>query len=416
MRSLLLFALLGVASASTSNHDFALKDPIKTQALEKYLFATADWIMTTDVGTNVLNNKSFNSCTDSIFVNGNLARVLLATHKIKANTSYLNEGLKWCDTFADLQIPVAATASPGPSGCWNTGYDQVYIADTGTAVTTLALCYRMQSDKTKQAKYKTALQNFANFVRFGCDKPPSIGSAKTAGVCPPKGKGWVNGDGSLGDGWYKDKLNSEPYTISTGTLGACGFAEMDAILSDDALGAIAQGAAQWLVKNRTSDGRIPYIISPPDTKSVTYQPITYSAEGFIAVDLRFPSAKASLAPLESTCQWLVHNQSADGSWGKFLPGDMHGQLGNSNNLPPPHVAFTPSGDAYRSPRALSFLQWCHSRVHALPAFEDSINKYVDFLLNETNSKDFGVNTLALPTGFVALAVADLLQPWVTFVV
>jgi hypothetical protein len=404
----LLLVALALTSANTD-----LLSPLDNAKLEKYLFATADWIMTTDVGSNVLNNKTyFPTCNDSIFINGNLARVLLASHKIQANTSWLNEGLKWCDSFVDVQIPVVASASPGPSGCWNTGYNQVYIADTGTAVTTLALCHRMQSDKSKQARYKNALQSFANFVRFGCDKPPSIGSAKVAGVCPPKGKGWVNSDGSLGDGWYKDMLNSASYTISTGTLGACGFAEMDAILSDDALGTVAKGAANWLVQNRTADGRIPYIISPPETKSVTYQPIAYSAEGFIAVDLRFPSAQASLAPLVSTCQWLANNQSTDGSWGKFMPGVNHD---------PGHLGFTPSGDAYRSPRALSMLQWCASRIPALPTktkkqFESSITKYVGFLLNETNSKDFGVNTLALPTGFVALAVADLIQPWVTFVV
>ena len=44
----------------------------------------------------------------------------------------------------------------------------------------------------------------------------------------------------------------------------------------------------------------------------TFQPITYSTESFIDVDLRFTpgnaSTKALLAPLKKTVLWLVHNQ------------------------------------------------------------------------------------------------------------
>jgi len=41
-----------------------------------------------------------------------------------------------------------------------------------------------------------------------------------------------------------------------------------------------------------------------------YQPISYSAESFIDVDLRYPDAHASLEPLRKTCDWLVANQVA----------------------------------------------------------------------------------------------------------
>ena len=60
----------------------------------------------------------------------------------------------------------------------------------------------------------------------------------------------------------------------------------------------------------------------------------------------YPGALDYLAPLETTCQWLVGNQSADGSW-----GDFDDELG-----------FTASADAQRSPRALSLLQWCDARL------------------------------------------------------
>jgi hypothetical protein len=411
-------------------------NPNDDKALKAYLADMADWIMTTGVGDNVLHNKTISSVNDSIFINGNLARVLLATHKIGlgspvTNKAYLAEGLKWCDTFVGLQIPIN-TSTGASGGLWNTGYNQVYIADTGTAIAALALCHSLQPDADKKAGYEDAMEKFKLFVTTGCNTPPDIGSAKTAGVCPPVGKGWViDGEGpnkgALGDGWYKDELNSEPYTISTATTGSCGFVEYDAVRaaagkpSEPELAAIAIGAVKWLIRSRTSDGRIPYVITPPTPNDhAVYQPITYSAESFIDVELRYGDRPADtdthkdsdtvrdvLALLNTTCDWLVANQSADGSWGNF---NIHGRAAAVGGS----VGFSADGDAQRSPRALSLLQWYHTRIQANSAYQTAIDKYVAFLLQPSNSKAFGVNELALPTGFVGLAVADLIQPWVTF--
>lgn len=105
-----------------------------------------------------------------------------------------------------------------------------------------------------------------------CPSPPSLPPShahahnlvQTAGVCPPKGQGWVidsgKDAGALGDGWYKDKLNSMPYTIATATTGSCGFVEYDAVRTaagkakDPALASIAIGAVNWLVQSRSADG------------------------------------------------------------------------------------------------------------------------------------------------------------------
>jgi len=122
-----------------------------------------------------------------------------------------------------IQSEIPITTSTGESaGLWNTGYNEVFIADTGTAVAALALCHSLQPDADKAANYTSALEKYKLFVTKGCDTPPPIGSAKVAGVCPGKGKGWVlpktdKNAGALGDGWYRDKLNSEPYTIATAT-------------------------------------------------------------------------------------------------------------------------------------------------------------------------------------------------------
>ena len=43
-------------------------------ALTEFLTEISDWIMTTGVGTNVLNNASYFGTLDSIFINGALLR------------------------------------------------------------------------------------------------------------------------------------------------------------------------------------------------------------------------------------------------------------------------------------------------------------------------------------------------------
>jgi precorrin-4 methylase len=56
------------------------------------LTSIADWILTTRVRTNNVTRTADHLKT-SIFINGNLARVLLAAHKIdKTRTDYLEEG------------------------------------------------------------------------------------------------------------------------------------------------------------------------------------------------------------------------------------------------------------------------------------------------------------------------------------
>ena len=122
------------------------------------------------------------------------------------------------------------------------------------------------------------------------------------------------------------------------------------------------------------------------------------------------------------------------------------------------MGFSPSGDAERSPRALTLLQWYSARVDSSDAVvNEAIGKFVDFLLDpevlesiasasasasasssssssssfllshplllfhRQKAAAFGVmqdnaptRGGALVTGFVGLALADLVQPWVTF--
>ena len=174
-----------------------------------------------------------------------------------------------------------------------------------------------------------------------------------------------------------------------------------------------------------------------EKKNTVYQPISYSTESFIDVDFRYGTDPAPAAggadgadgktmhdllghTLNKTVQFLVRNQSKDGSWGAWQ--NHSSDLTNAAvGSPTTHdtLQFTPGGDAQRSPRVLSLLQWFDQRVAKGTDLNvrQSIQKYVAFLLNPTNRPNYGIAApgwLALPAGFVGLAAADLISPWCTF--
>jgi hypothetical protein len=257
--------------------------------LTAFLTEISDWIMTTGVGSNILNTASYFGTLDSIFINGDLARVLLAASKITGNSTYKEEGLRWCDAFVAKQLPIT-TSTGKAAGYWDTGYHEVFIADTGTAVAALAVGWHM-AEPARQEKYLAAMHKYHLFVTEGCKTAPTNPPVDPTGECPPNGTGWVHTDGkdkgALGDGWYKKTINLTPYTISTATSGSCAFVELDVIAPSPALQTVATNAVQWIIGQMSDDGRIPYIITPTDLTPTTYQPITYSTESFIDVDLRY---------------------------------------------------------------------------------------------------------------------------------
>jgi len=118
---------------------------------------------------------------------------------------------------------------------------------------------------------------------------------------------------------------------------------------------------------------------------------------------------------QSTVNWLSTHQNKDGSWGNWSTTSASASSAE-------HPEFTPSGDAQRSPRALSLLQWYTSHVEPDAAATKAIGRWLDFALDKKKSAQFGVaqsdgvmaKESPLVTGFVGLALADLVMPWSTF--
>ena len=209
----------------------------------------ADYGVAAGVAANDIKNGSASPA--SIFINGNMARTVLAAYKIKGNQSHLDAGLAWCDAFVAVQIPLM-TSTGEQGGYWDTGYSEIFIADTGTAVAALTLCHSLQPAKAKQAAYEAALRRYTLFVTKGCSTPPTKPAKANATRCPPKGQGWVipapfPDAGALGDGYYQGSINLSPYTISTATTGSCAFVEYDDIQKQPELESIAKNAVKWIL-------------------------------------------------------------------------------------------------------------------------------------------------------------------------
>ncbi|MCP4643997.1 MAG: hypothetical protein GY851_26375 [bacterium] len=389
-------ALAGVGTARTRAWAAAtpgglagVLDEGTAQSLAAYLDDVCDWIMGLDVGSNLL--KGTKDTATSIFINGNFARVLLASYRLTGNQAHLNEALRWCDTFCTIQQHVESSKGDevgfwpdcGPKG-------NIYFGDAGTATHTMAAVYA-EADKDRQATYLAALERYARFVIDGCAQDPQGGDRAVT-------NSWVirEGDaaGALGCGYYRGKLSVEQYTIATATTGAALMSELYAITGKAEYKDIATGAVTWLLKTRKDDGEIPYTLAGRTLDSWPLDTMSYCTEAFVGADLLLGDDALRTAMHDTLAQsvdWLVTGQNVDGSWGTLR-----------------------SADQQRSPRAVTLLSWALRWTDAEEPVADAVRRYCVFLLNPENSKAYGVKELVRTTGFVGLAAADILKPDCTF--
>jgi hypothetical protein len=383
-----LAALESKSSAAPPKDD--LVDPAMQKQLRSYLDDIAQYILKIDVGSDSLkleNDKK--SVADSIFINGNFARVLAGAARVTGKKEYLDEAIRWCDTiYAKQEFAITSKLEEG--GFWIdfASHKEIYFGDAGSGVTAMAIISR-EADPKRKLLYRTAMERYARFVSQGTlIDPQHLGREAT--------KSWIIAEGpnkgALGCGYYKGHLSTAPYTISTGTTGGAFFSQIYQITGKPEYKEIAANAVKWLLTLRKPNGEFPYIIDNiPETKfDWPLDTAAYCAEAFINVDKYAADAELKSLlrrELKPTVEWLVKIQNADGSWGKLR-----------------------SPDQQRSPGAVALLTWYYRDAEPDPRVAESVRKYCRFLLNPENSSKYGVKELIRTTGFVGLVVADILQP------
>jgi hypothetical protein len=413
-----------------------------------FLQNLAEYTTHLNLPQNSLVNESvpMNSAggTDHIFVNGNLARVLISAYRLLPRTArtheYLTQALAWCDTFVSLQADI--TSSQGnPAGYWGVGYGgppncskplrgncahggDIYFGDTGTAVTALAQCWwsAPSPSQSRRAMYLAAMEKYATFVLEGSSSAPFNKKGSVMTFIP------ADFGGAVGCGYYESTNrtsencanvpgaswancpSTHPYTIATATTGGAFFAELYKITGNRTYATVAARAMDYdaSVVLRESTGEVPYILDgancttafprTPDCKSVggpwPFDTVSYVAEGVAAVALHLPPSglveRATLVQQwKPTVDFLLKEQNADGFWGKLGGGDL-----------------------MRSPRCLTLLNWW---IHAVdtPTYKDkpvhdAIDKYLAYVMKHA-SPEYGLRDNTMTIGMAGLTVADSIR-------
>lgn len=384
-----LFLSITLLGGGRGQADAPLLDDDLRARLLAYHADLCDWAMALDVGSGMLKNTT--DTPWSIFINGNLARMLLVGAKLHGRAEYEAECLRWCDTFVGQQ-QLVTTSTGETGGYWGdhgpTG--NLYLADSGTAATALALAARHVQGE-RRALYLQALQRFAVFVHTGCQEDPQ-GQGRQAST------GWVIREGpdagALGCGYYNGHLSTAPYTIATAVNGGAFMALLYSLTGEERLRHTAAGAVRWILSQRLPDGRLPYILDGKFDSSWPLDTITYCAEALVAVPTHVDDAtlRAEVGEgVKPVVEWLLQTQNEDGSWGVAR-----------------------SADQQRSPGVVTLLAWYYRNVEADERVGEAIRKYCRFLLDPTRSQEYGIKSLVRTTGFVGLVLAELLEAGITF--
>ena len=154
-RIALILCLLSAAAHAAQRIplDAAMED-----GLRAYLGEICRHIIHLDVGSGTLRNTKDTNW--SIFINANLSRVLIASHRLTANPEHLRAALNWCDYFHHQQGVVLTSAlEEGGYWCDRGQQGNIWFGDAGTAATTLAIASRY-ADANRAQAYRGALERY----------------------------------------------------------------------------------------------------------------------------------------------------------------------------------------------------------------------------------------------------------------
>jgi len=326
----------------------------------------------------------------SIFITGYYMRTLVAGYEIFGERRYLDTAIAYADTLLRYQ---------SERGYWGTGYGNIYLADTGSAIALFTVLYKHVDDARRK-------QYFESILKY---------------VTAIEKDDLINPSGAIGTGWYATKEGvitaqfRDEYTISSALTGAQIFTWMYHMTKEDTYRQVAINALRWIMSTMRDDGVIPYVLAghgsvlgkvadPKNDYNLwerwRYDTATYVGEGVIAFDLYCdqPEWRAEVREkVKPHIEFLIKSQNEDGTWA--VPG---------------------SADQKRSPGVVNFLIWHHQHVSQDPRIIAAVKKYNRFVLSPENGKKYGLleygaedNTANdVITSINGRAVADMLSPGV----
>ncbi len=385
----MIIAGIFLSSIPALSQNELIKDQKTHKELLNYLESICQWAIDSDLKSGEL--KITAKRRTSVFINSNLARILVAGYDLTGKQEYLDEAIRWFDLLVELQQP-ATTADGKKAGWWGdfSPDGNIYFGDAGTSATALAGVIRYV-DGERRDKYMNALELYANFVRFGSDKDPQDKGRSGS-------NGWIIQDGeekgAVGCGYYRNELSEYPYTISTSVTGAAFFSCMYELTGNNEYQEIAENAVKWLLKKRTPFGEFLYILHQKQLDEWPLDTMSYVADGVVGAYMRSNNQEFKTMvekQIARSVQWLLVGQNKDGVWGELR-----------------------SEDQQRSQGVLNLIVWYYHDVTKYKEVKKMVQANYNFFLDADNSKAFGVKELPITTGFVGLGIAEVLEPGVTY--
>lgn len=295
-----------------------------------------------------------------IFIGGYYMRTLVAASQILDEPRYLEAAIAYADFLLEKQ---------SPRGYWGTGYGDIFLADTGSALGLFIVLSKHVSAERRE-KYQAAVARFVKAIEQD---------------------GLVNPSGAFGVGYRATPqgevtgIMSEEYTISSVLSGGEIFTWYGRQTVDPHYQEVAYRALRWVISTMRDDGVIPYIlpaIGADRTKMGTpkadaklwddmaYQVATYLGEGIISFDRHatWPAWKNEIRlAIRPHIEFLLRSQNADGTWAK-------------------HDSY----DQKRSPGVANFLIWYYLHVERDERIPPAVRRFGRVLVDPAAGREFGL--------------------------
>jgi hypothetical protein len=295
-----------------------------------------------------------------IFIGGYYMRTLVAASRILGEPRYLEAAIDYADKLL---------AKQSPRGYWGTGYGDIFLADTGSALGLFIVLHK-HVDAGRQQKYQAAIARFVQAIEQD---------------------GLVNRSGAFGVGYRATPqgevtgIMAEEYTISSALSGGEIFTWYGRQTVDPHYQEVAYRALRWVISTMRTDGVIPYILPAigadrammgtpkADAKlwqDMSYQVATYLGEGIISFDRHatWPAWKDEIRQaIRPHIEFLLRSQNGDGTWAK-----------------------PDSYDQKRSPGVANFLMWYYLNVERDERIPPAVRKFNRVLVDPAAGKEFGL--------------------------
>ena len=358
-------------------------DKAAKKQLTGYLEEICQWILAREQAAR--DGQIQSTANTPLSCQGNLARVLLAGGELTKNgAKCLEEGLRWCDAFAERQ-QLVVTSLGNEGGCWFTGASgDVDLSENSMAAVALARGFAY-ADGNRRKTYRQALDRYAAFLLEGARA--GNGLQKTITSWQLQGE---NG-GSFGSGIQKGVPLQNPSSASTAT-GTAFLAQMSALSRDQNQRSAALQAVEWILKNRRPNGEMPTLVAGEESEQMPFTTMSLAGEAIQSAYYLLNDTALNQrlgTELDNTIRRMMRIQGETGIWGEGA--DRRGCSG-----------------------VATLLAWHFLSFKGDETIPQALDKFWQNLSNPVHSQSFGVLANPVSTAWVGLTTAEMIKPGVTF--